>query len=67
MCSRERILIRVDNKITAGREQGARRIENLADATKSRNPNILQGYGDLVEWGKTPIGPEELATLSGER
>ena len=67
MCSRERILIRADNQITAGRAKGARRIEKLASDTKSRNPNLLQEYGDLVEWAKTPINPESSAALFGQR
>ena len=65
--SRERILIRVDNQITAGRERGDRRIEELAADTKARNPHLLQEYGDLVEWAETPIDPEELAALFGQR
>ena len=58
LCSRDRILIRVDNQITAGRAKGARRIEKLAAATRSKYQHILQEYGDLVEWAKTPINPE---------
>ena len=67
LCSRERILIQVDNQITAGRERGALRIEKLAADTRARYPNLLQEYGDLVEWAKTPIGADELRALFGNR
>ena len=55
----------MDNQITAGRERGALRIEKLAAETKARYPNLLEEYSDLVEWAKTPIGPEALAALFG--
>ena len=50
LCIRERILIRVDNQITAGRDRAVRRPEKLASDTKARRPNMLQEYGDLAEW-----------------
>ena len=67
LCSRERILIRVDNQITDGWGRGARRIEERAAATRARRPNILQEYGDLSEWVEISIHPEELTALFGPR
>ena len=67
ICSSERILIRVDNQMTDGRGRGARRIEDLAAATRARRPNLLQEYGDIAEWAEISILPEELAALFGAR
>ena len=58
ICSRERILIRADNQITAGRERGALRIEKLAADTRPKCPDLLEDYGDIAEWAKSPIAPK---------
>ena len=67
LCSRDRILIRVANQITDGRERGTRRIEELAAATRDRRPNLLQEYGQLADRAKISIRPEEPAALFGPR
>ena len=67
ICVRDRILIRADNQITAGRERGNLRIEMLAADTRSKYTRLLQGYGDLAKWAGTPIPPEASASLFGHR
>ena len=63
LCSRERILIRVDNAITAGRDRAARRLEKLAAETKARRPDLIARFPDLVEWAQTPLPQEVLSAL----
>ena len=67
MCIRDRILIRVDNPVAAGREGGDFCIEKLAADTRSKYPRLLQGYGGLAAWAKPPIGHGALATIFGRR
>ena len=52
LCSRERIIIRVDNQVTAGRDRAVRRLGNLAADMRARRPNLLREYGDIAEWAK---------------
>lgn len=63
ICSRERILIRVDNPITAGRDRAVRRPGKLSADTTARRHNLLQEYGDLVERAKKDIHRVNLIPL----
>ena len=65
LCSRERIPLRVDNAITAGRDRAARRVRRLSDATKARYPDLESRPPDLVDWAKTPLSREQVDALIG--
>ena len=62
LCIHERVLLRVDNAITADR--AVRRIEKLAAATKARRPDLTARFPELVERAKTPLPPELVNSLS---
>ena len=62
--SRERVLLRVDNAITAGRDRAVRRIAKLAAATKVRRPGLTARFPELVERAQTPLPPELVDSLS---
>ena len=55
LCARDRIILRLGNEITAGRERAVRLLEKTAGDTKARYANILQDYGDFSERPKTAI------------
>ena len=61
--SRGRVLLRVDNAITAGRDRAVRRIAKLAAATKARWPDLIGRFPALVERAMTPLPPGILYAL----
>ena len=55
LCSRERILLRVENAQTEGRESMARRISDMAAETRDRYPDAASRFPELVEWARKPL------------
>ena len=65
ICSIERLLLRFDNAITAGRDRSARRVWNLSSATKGRTPDLESRLPGLVGRGKTPLSREQVDAIVG--
>ena len=63
LCSRERILLRVDNEITAGRDRATMRMAKIAKDTKARNPGLISRFDELVQWAATPLAPDVVDSL----
>ena len=63
LCSRERILLRVDNEITAGRDRATKRLAKIAEDTKARNPGLASRFDELVQWAATPLAPDLVESL----
>ena len=55
ICSRGRILLRMDNVIAAGRDIATRRLAQLAGDTKSRYPGRHSRIPDITQRPRTPL------------
>ena len=63
LCRRDRLLLRVDNEITAGRVRATKRTAKISEGTKTRRPDMLSRFTELIQWAQTPLAPEAAESL----